>query len=592
MIRLSFAFLFFQLSIAVFAQKIKYKEVYPQLYPKQTTEGISLLKQYLADEKNQDEPNANYQLGEFYYSKYLTINVLSDTAALFAYSDSASSFLNLAIELIDEKELKKNDAYYQSFYRRDLRTGEFGIKISDVHLDIEKKIESIRNRNIQVVNLHATLESMGQTHRSMVKSFNSVVASGKSYSAFLFQLNDEVRTRLTTLVDYQYQMTEKSKAINELYGSIGQPNPFNELSLSSIDEFQSIQEIFNPYQNEFVSWNMEQWAEHVNQTFRKEVESYKEGLLRWDQALHLANQRITEGNTANIQTDVTADLLELHQKYAPEGSMRDYLKLKSGFLMVQMMIDTALTPQWLDSTMVAQNVMMSDSIVSIIARNLALVPGLGSKLRTDAQYYQDHIDQLYGGVSAMSKSVGDWEKTLSNWSTLWTSHQAFWNDKNTWVVWDEIRICIDSLVSQETSPYQTLIQKTRADLLDFVGLKVEDSSLFVMEVSSAREVKWLTSTSINYYPESEIKWIDSKEEELVLFAFNPLDTIGEANFSKLDAEGALLWTSTLEGISRPHHIAWDNVIDQYTIYFFPEEAYPVAEDVVGFRILSGNGEIK
>ena len=131
---------------SVDAQKIKYKDLFPTLNAKNWTEGAPKLKAFLADPKNVDEANANLQMGLMMEDKFLKLDAAKDTVALFSAGDSAIFFLEKAKGLITEKELKKNDEYYQSFFRRDLRTGDFGIKVSDVHLDIEKKIEVLEKR--------------------------------------------------------------------------------------------------------------------------------------------------------------------------------------------------------------------------------------------------------------------------------------------------------------------------------------------------------------------------------------------------------------------------------------------------------------
>jgi len=65
---------------------------------------------------------------------------------MVAQCDSAVTFLDKAYNTITEKELKKNGEYYQMYSRRDLRTGEFGIKLSDVRLDLETRVSLLKER--------------------------------------------------------------------------------------------------------------------------------------------------------------------------------------------------------------------------------------------------------------------------------------------------------------------------------------------------------------------------------------------------------------------------------------------------------------
>ena len=138
------------------AQKLKYKDLFPILDAKNYAEGGPKLFQYLAQLKK-DEANPNLQMGLMLEHDFFKYDILDDSSKIYSSGDSAVLFLEKAKTLITEKELKKNDEYYQAFFRRDLRTGEFGIKVSDVHLDIEKKVEAINNYVSNVKSLHRYL---------------------------------------------------------------------------------------------------------------------------------------------------------------------------------------------------------------------------------------------------------------------------------------------------------------------------------------------------------------------------------------------------------------------------------------------------
>ena len=121
------------------AQKVKYKDIFPMLEAKQYDQVEGYLKSYVFDPKNDEHANSQLHMGYIFEDKLLKADILKDTAQLYGWGDSAVLYLAKAKALIDEKELKKRDEYYQAFYRRDLRSGEFGIKLSDVQLELDKK---------------------------------------------------------------------------------------------------------------------------------------------------------------------------------------------------------------------------------------------------------------------------------------------------------------------------------------------------------------------------------------------------------------------------------------------------------------------
>ena len=132
----------------VYGQKVKYKDIWALLNTRQFDAAEPLLRRYLKD--NDDNPNAHLYMGMIYQEKVAKEDVLKDTRRAMFLADSAVYYYDRAYKSITEKELKRNDEYYQAYNRRDLRTGEFGVKLSDVQFDLEKRMAALRERNDKV----------------------------------------------------------------------------------------------------------------------------------------------------------------------------------------------------------------------------------------------------------------------------------------------------------------------------------------------------------------------------------------------------------------------------------------------------------
>src|SRR4051812_3175276 len=126
------------------AQKVKYKDIFGLLSTKQYELAEPFLKKYLKE--NDDNPNAYLYMGIIFQEKSLKMDVLKQTDLVLKNIDSSVLFLDKAYKIIDEREVRKNKDYYQAYNRRDLRTGEFGVKLSDIQFDVEKKIEGLKER--------------------------------------------------------------------------------------------------------------------------------------------------------------------------------------------------------------------------------------------------------------------------------------------------------------------------------------------------------------------------------------------------------------------------------------------------------------
>src|SRR5258705_4568183 len=102
------------------AQKVKYKDLIVLLTSKQYEKAEPFLKRYLKE--NDDNPNAYLYMGIVFQEKSAKDDPLLQTATLGANIDSAVINFDKAYKTITEKELRRNDEYYETYMRRDLRS--------------------------------------------------------------------------------------------------------------------------------------------------------------------------------------------------------------------------------------------------------------------------------------------------------------------------------------------------------------------------------------------------------------------------------------------------------------------------------------
>ena len=130
------------------AQKVKYKDIYALLSTKQYESAEPFLNRYLKE--TTDNPSAYLYKGIIFQEKSAKEDILKNTSRMQANIDSAIMFYDIAYKGVTEKELKKNGEYYTAYNRRDLRTGEFGVTLSDVQFDLEKRMEGLRERKDRI----------------------------------------------------------------------------------------------------------------------------------------------------------------------------------------------------------------------------------------------------------------------------------------------------------------------------------------------------------------------------------------------------------------------------------------------------------
>jgi len=202
--------LLLSVSVTLFSQdKVYKKEIFPLLEAKNYELAKPRLAEYLSNPKHADEASPHYQFGLMIEKEFKKQDILFDSMRIFTSGDSAIGYFNLAKTFINEKELKKNDEYWQTFFRRDLRTGDFGIKVSDVHLDIEKQVEKIE---LKIKNVHALNQAyfnLGLQNSKSKKIYEEIINNYSSHREMLLKISKDDKMKLDMLVESSLEVKKK-----------------------------------------------------------------------------------------------------------------------------------------------------------------------------------------------------------------------------------------------------------------------------------------------------------------------------------------------------------------------------------------------
>lgn len=296
-------FLLLFLISAAFGQKVKYKDIYALLNAKQFEQAEPFLKQYLRE--TADNPNAYLFMGNIFQEKASKNDVLKQTAIAVANMDSAIFYYDKTRKTLDDREVRKNKEYYEAYNRRDLRTGEFGVKLSDIQFDIEKKIESLKERIDKVKMIRHFFSVADTTYKRSTALYLALQQKYPSLNQLYLRADQSTIKELETLAvrfDSCAKAFEQYKIASSLLGKTG----YNQtLTLKAITDFKKDGGgVSDFYRDDVVMWDYKKFAEEARQVIEKEILPLRSHLITYDVEINKLREKL-QTDSVSVRSDLT-----------------------------------------------------------------------------------------------------------------------------------------------------------------------------------------------------------------------------------------------------------------------------------------------
>ena len=326
---IQFFFLSFMVSTA-FGQKEKYKDIFGLLNTKRYEEAEPFLKRYLKE--TSDNPNAFLYMGIIYQEKSAKDDVLKQTKKAIANMDSAIFFYDKAYKAINEKEVKRNDEFYQAYNRRDLRTGEFGVKLSDIQFDLEKKIEGLRERIDRVKMVKHYFSLADTLYKRSTALFTSIKTKYPEEKSLYLRADGDLVKSLTALsvrFDSCVKVFENYRSSSTTIGRTGYDQA---LSLNDINNYATDgTSPANFLLDDVEVWDYKKFADKAKVAIEKDIVPMRDLLVSYDVEINKLREKLNK-DSVSVKNDLTklVDklLMEKLKKYDPDPLPMDIFTLK------------------------------------------------------------------------------------------------------------------------------------------------------------------------------------------------------------------------------------------------------------------------
>ncbi|MBA4054016.1 MAG: hypothetical protein C0490_04825 [Marivirga sp.] len=562
-------FAFVLLLSPAYGQKVKYKDIWGLLNTKQYEAAEPFLKKYL--QENIDNPNAFLYMGIIYQEKSLKDDVLKQTRRVIATMDSSILYYDKAYKAITEKEIKRNSEFYQAYNRRDLRTGEFGVKLSDIQFDLEKKMEGLRERidRVKMVKYYFALsDSLYKKSNTLFKSLQSVYPGQKE---LYLRADKNTLATLATLVTRFDSCTKAFDNYKSSASTIGKIGYNHSLSLEEITDFKKDgTSATNFYQDDLKLWDYKQFANKSKQIIEGEIMPMRDHLVAYDIEINKLREKLSH-DSLSVRNDLTSLidklLMERLKKYDQEPLPMEVFTLKIADLEYRSsVLENKSNP---DSTNVHLRLSLLKKELTYLNKLDSTATRLqASDLESKSADYDYFVKNTYNNTAVLKSFISGLKEYAEREKKIKTTSLAKYNQALQWLV-----VGADSIPLMQEGTDSKFKPLVIIDEKYTAGLHYTDSLnptgyLYTINPSRVPDVKVIFPVEKQSFKQARL--LSSK-------AVSFSDTAGQIYFVLIFSDRGdkdKKFAATLAKIYRSDGLAWSM---NYQLDFIPKEILFKAE---------------
>lgn len=303
--RFSSIFLLFLFAVAIpaTAQKVKYKDIYALLSTKQYDHAEPFLKTYLKD--NIDNSNAYLFMGTIYQEKIANDDILIQTDKAIQHMDSAILYYDKSLKLLNEKELKRNKEYYESYNKRDLSTGEFGVKLDYIQFDIEKRIAALKEQIDKAKMVKHYFTQSEDLYKRSQDLFGMIQTAYPGMRELYLRADDNTIKDLSSLSSRFDSCTKAFENYKISLSNYGKTKYNQKWTVRDIENFKTDgKEMTDFYKDNVQVWDYKTFADDALSIIQKDVKPVQDNLVKFDMEINKLKTKL-ENDSVSVKSDLT-----------------------------------------------------------------------------------------------------------------------------------------------------------------------------------------------------------------------------------------------------------------------------------------------
>lgn len=314
----------------IVAQKVKYKDLYPIIAGRQYNDDILLTKLKEYKRLSPEEGNQYYQMGKLYFRRISKFDVLKQLNGAVQVADSGLYYFKRAKEVINEKEVKRKDEYYQDFLKSPDGQTRDKVTIEIVYKDIDYMSSQLRNYKDNIKTIHEHFNLAVDNYYSANEIFTEIYGTYSTFKEMCLLADDEYMAKMLKM-DIHFNDAIKNF---ELYKGDIKKFPIEgynqDYKLNSIDNYRLHGLTKSNFLNDDIQlWDYGKWHDEILEYIKSEITPLRATIIEDEKALNdkyiqISNTDIPDESDYRIESDV----LLLIKKYDPASFLVDIFKYK------------------------------------------------------------------------------------------------------------------------------------------------------------------------------------------------------------------------------------------------------------------------
>lgn len=392
------------------AQRIKYKDLFPTLDAMSPAERRNALTEYIAADP--DHPNANFRLALLYEGNYKAADPLTEIEYVMANADQAKLRFLKSIQLLDEKEILRNNEYYAPLFKTVDSKGKPFVEPSVVARKLSVSYDSAVLLVQRVPPIYQSFTRSVNYYDKAVKEFANVNDNFQSLDDLYLYYDANVEKQLTQLkADF-----DSARFFFDKYMTLTKAFPIayhhQKYHIKPITTYRldGLITRMNFLTNDVELWDYANWVGQVKKSVNTEIAALRSKLIVNEEKLDQSIATLTGfPGKPPVPYKLDKQLIFNLNNYDKQSLVLALLEYKS-FKQEWLLKSNAMTVDTVNSM---RNAEMYSSLIYANRSADTLVGHVSGRLVDDKiRKHQQFFEKFYGTTEGVKKYAGDEKKFI------------------------------------------------------------------------------------------------------------------------------------------------------------------------------------